>query len=326
MSKGIGRLFQLGIAKETVRGTPESAAGYWIPFSEMSIEERDQKIADEQAYGVIEDSIGMSIITKWAQGNFKAPIGDKHFPLVLLAALGNLSSALHSGETLVYDHTITVQQSARHQALSLFLDDPLGGQDYKHALGVIESLEISYEMGQFLSYTANVKARRGATASLSPANVTENRFLPKHVTFKTASNLAGLAGATPIQIKMLSLKIDASVEDDYVLGNEQPVDFLNKQFMVEGQFEATWTDESLKSIALAGTPQALRIDLVSDQVIGTAANPQLQIDLAKCTFTEITRAIKINDVVMQTIAFKAHYSISDSKMITIKAVNTVSSY
>ncbi len=326
MSKGIGRLFQLGIAKETVRGTPESVAGYWIPFSEMSIEEKDQKIADEQAYGVIEDSIGMSIVTKWAQGNFKAPIGDKHFPLVLLAALGNLSSALHAGESIVYDHTITVQQSARHQALTLFLDDPLGAQDYKHALGVIESLEIVYELGQFLSYTANLRARRGATAALSPANITENRFLPKHVTFKTAANLAGLTGATPIQIKSLSLKIDASVEDDYVLGSEEPADFLNKQFMVEGEFEATWTDESLKSVALAGTSKALRIDLVGDQVIGTAANPQLQIDLAKCTFTEITRAVKINDIVMQTIGFKAHYSVSDSKMITIKAVNTVSSY
>ncbi len=326
MSKGIGRLFQLGIAKETARGTPESSAGYWIPFSEMSIEEKDQKIADEQAYGVIEDSVGMSIVTKWAQGNFKAPIGDKHFPLVLLAALGNLSTSLHSGESVVYDHAITVQQSARHQALTLFLDDPLGGQDYKHALGVIESLEIAYEMGQFLSYTANIKARKGSTASLSPSNAAENRFLPQHVTFKTASNLAGLTGATPIQIKSLSLKIDASVEDDYVLGSEEPADFLNKQFMVEGEFEATWTDESLKSVALAGTSKALRIDLVSDQVIGTAANPQLQIDLAKCTFTEITRAIKINDIVMQTIGFKAHYSVSDSKMITIKAVNTVSSY
>src|SRR3989338_398333 len=179
MSKGIGRLFQLGIAKETVRGTPESAAGYWIPFSEMSIEEKDQKIPDEQAYGVIEDSIGMSIITKWAQGNFKAPIGDKHFPLVLLAALGNLSSSLHAGESIVYDHTITVQQSARHQALSLFLDDPLGGQDYKHALGVIESLEIVYELGQFLSYTANLRARKGATATLSPANRSEERRVGK---------------------------------------------------------------------------------------------------------------------------------------------------
>lgn len=60
MSKGIGRLIQFGIAKETVRGTPESAATYWVPFSELDINEKFSLVNDDQSRGVIEDAVGQS--------------------------------------------------------------------------------------------------------------------------------------------------------------------------------------------------------------------------------------------------------------------------
>ena len=329
MSKGIGRLFSLGIAKETTRGTAISTADFWIPFSEMAVEEKDQKAIDDQAFGVIEDSLGQSIVKQWAEGNFKAPIGDKHIGLILYSIFGGLSTGANAdGSGNVKDHTITVGQSSQHQSLTLFLDDPLGAQDYKHALGVVTSLDISYELGKFLEYNASVKAKKGATATLSPSPASENRFLPQHLTFKLASNLAGLTGASATSIRSLSLKIDQNVEDDDVLGSAAPNDFLNKQFSIEGQLEATWQNESdFKTAALAGTAKAMRVDLKNtDVTIGTSANPELRIDLAKVIFKEITRPVKINDVVRQTLSFKAHYSTGDSKMATILLTNLQASY
>jgi len=328
MTKGIGRLFQVGIAKETTRGTVESSASYWIPFSELGIEEKDNKIFEEQAYGVIEDSIGSTITKQWAEGSLKAPIGDKHFGLILLAALGSVSSGAHAGESIVYDHIFSVQQGAQHQALSLFLDDPLAGQDYKHALGVIDSLEITYEPGSYIGYSANIRAKKGATATLTPSLTTEGKFIHKHFTFKVASSLAGLGGGSAIALKSLTLTITKNLEDDDVLGSITPNDFLNKQFTIEGKLEALWQNESdFKTNTLAGTAKAIRLDLVNtDTTIGNAANPTVRIDLAKVTFTEITRPIQINEMVKQSVSFKAHYSTSDSKMITALITNLVSSY
>lgn len=329
MSKGIGRLTQLGIAKETTRGTAESAATYYIPFQELSIDEKFDTINDEQSYGVIEDSVNAQIVKQWAEGSFTAPIGDKHFPLVLLSALGSLSTADNAdSDASIKDHTITVGQSAQHQALTLFIDDPIAGQDYKHAMSVITSLEIKYELNNFIQYTANIKAKKGATATLTPSTTTENRFLPKHVVFKLASSLAGLTAASATVIKSFNLTINNNVEDDDVLGSIAPADFLNKQFTIEGSVEAIFQNESdFKTAALAGTAKALRMDLINtDVTIGNAANPEIRIDLAKVIFTEISVSRGLNDIVKQTLSFKAHYSASDSKAITCLATNAVASY
>lgn len=326
--KSISRLAQFGIAKETVRGTAGAAATYYIPWNELSVEEKDVKVNEEQAYGVIEDTVGTYIVKQWAEASLKAPLGDKHFPLILFAALGAISSAAKSGETIVYDHTITVAQSAQHQALTLFLDDPIAGQDYKHALGAISSLELNYELGKILEYVVNLRAKKGATATLTPSTTSENRFLSKHLIFKLATNLAGLDAASAMNIRSLSLKIEKNIEDDDALGNIAPVDFLNKQLSIEGSLEAIFENESdYKTIALAATPKAMRLDLLNtDVTIGTASNPRIKIDLAKVIFKEITKPYKVNDILKQTVSFKAHYSTGDSKMITTLCNNLVASY
>jgi hypothetical protein len=326
--KGIGRLFGVGIAKETSRGTAASSAGFWIPFSEGAAEEKDQKIINDQTIGVIEDSTGQSIVKQWSEITIKAPIGDAHFPLLLYSFLGSMANATHSGESAVYDHTITVAESSQHQSLTTFLHDPLGSADYKYANAVADQLEIDYVLGQFLSYSASLKAKKGAGASsFSPSYTAENRFLPAHLTFKLATNLAGLNAASATQIKSLKLTITKNLEDDDVLGSLSPNDFLNKQFAIEGEVELLWNDETFKTLALAATPQAVRLDLVNTGVtIGSASNPELKIDLASVIFTEITRPFKVNDLVSQTLKFKAHYSASDAKMVSILATNTQASY
>ncbi len=329
MSKGIGRLFQVGIAKEVVRGTAIASAAFWIPFSELSIEEKDTKIVDDQSYGVIEDSLGQTITKQWAEGKMKAPVGDRHFPLILLSVLGSLSTGANpDGSGSVKDHTITVGQTAQHQSLTYFLDDPLSSADYKHANGVALSLEIAYEMGKFLDYSLDIKALKGVSTTNTPSTVAENRFLPQHVIFKLASTYAGLTGASAQIIKSLSLKFENNTEDDYVLGNIAPVDFLNKQFTITGTVEAMWQNESdFKTFVLAGTTKAMRIDIInSDVTIGTSAHPEIKIDLAKVVFEPLTRPIKVNDMVKQTLNFKAHYSITDTKMVQIVATNLVTSY
>ncbi len=329
MSKGIGRLFQVGIARETTRGTAISSAAYWIPFSELALEEKDTKVVDDMSYGVIEDTQGQSIIKQWAEGKLKAPIGDRHFPLILYSVLGSLSTGANAdGSGNVKDHTITVGQTAQHQSLTYFLDDPLASADYKHANGVATSLEINYEMGKFLEYSLNIKAQKGVSTTNTPSTTAENRFLPQHVTFKLASSYSGLGAASAQIIKSLSLKFDNNIEDDYVLGSVAPADFLNKQFMIEGTLEAMWQNESdFKTFVLAGTSKAMRIDIVnSDVTIGTSANPEIKIDLAKVVFEAVTRPIKVNDMVKQTLNFKAHYSQTDTKMVQIVATNLITSY
>lgn len=329
MPKGISQQIQIGIAKEAVRGTAEAAASFWLPYRDATVDDKDEKAINEVGIGVIESTVDEKIVKQIADVSIKGPVGDKTFPLLLLSALGSVSSADNADtDPLVKDHTISVAQSAQHQSLTIFVDDPLGAQDYKHALGVVESLELAYEQGKFIDYTIKMKAKKGATATLTPSTTSENYYLPQHLTFKLATNLAGLAAASATVIKSAKLKIAKSIEDDDVLGSITPADFLVKKISIEGEIEAIWQNESdFKTFTLAGTQKAMRLALVNNDVtIGAAANPALQIDLAKVIFSELTRPLKVGDVVRQTLQFKAHYSTSDSKMITVLATNTQASY
>lgn len=323
--KGIGRLVQIGIAREATRGTTPASATFYVPWAELDLDEKKRFVVDEQTRGVIEDSVGQSIVSEWAEGTIKAPIGDKHFPLFLYAIFGTLGTA---GPTdSAYTHTISVAQSAIHQSLSFYLDDPLAAQDYTFGNGMVSQLEIQYERDQFITYVANIIAKKGVTATLTPAATAENRFLPQHLVFKLAATQAGLGAASAISIKSLTLRIAQNVEADDVLGSATPTDFLNKQFSIEGTVEAIFKDEAdFKTAFLAGTVKAMRLDLIQTVLIGVTAVPKITIDLHSVVFTELTRPVRLNDIVMQTLSFKAHYNTTDSKIATVSAINAQASY
>ncbi len=394
--KGIGRLVNFGIAKETTRGTAKTSADFWLAWSEVSPEEKYQNATDNQSYGVIEDSVGEVRVKDWMEGTLKCNLADKSLGLLLLSLFGTDTPATHAGESIVYDHVLTVQQGARHQSLTYFIHDVLSGQDYSHALGVVTKMDIDFSLGKFLEATFGIKGKRGvAQSAFTPSQSVENRFVPQYVTFKSAPTLAGIgagvvitgtltSGATTctsmsstaalkigmgisgtgiaagttiaaivsgtaitlsanatqsgaqsltftaptIKLKSMKVTIDSDSEDQDVIGSTAPEDFLNKNFMSEGTLEAIWQNETdFKNQALASQAQALLIDIKNtDVTLGTAANPELKLEYAKVTYEEITRPLKVGDLVYQTLKFKAHYSLSDTLMVRATLTNLQSAY
>lgn len=332
--KGIGKQIQVGIAKETTRGTAMSTAGYWIPIADWNIDERFENAVDVETYGVIEDSVGQTRVKDWSEGQFKMPLTGTSAGVLFQSLFGSDTFVVHAGETKVYDHTLVVGQSVQHSSVTFFIHDPIPTAnsvtaDYTHANGVVHKIVVDYSLGKFVDITADVKALKGSSAAVAfvPSQTQETRFVPQYMTFKLASVQSGLTGATAIKIKSAKITIDAGDEDDLVLGTTAPRDFLNKEFKIEGEIEAIWQNETdFKVAALANTSQAMRIDLQnSDNTIGVVpTNPQFRFDLYKVYFTEFNRPIKIKDIVYQTIKFKAAYSIPDSLMAKLLIVNNLS--
>lgn len=324
MGKYIGRKVGIGFGKETSRGTV-AAAAVWIPKLEFNFDDKFETVRDESSIGVIETPNDSMIVKKWAEGDFGGNLTDKAIGYILLALFGSVSSALKGGESTVYDHTFSVNESAQHQSLTIGVDDPV--QDYQFALAMVESFEIKYERGKILSYTVNFKSKKGATASLSPSYTAENAFLPQHFVLKLASNLAGLDAAQAINIKSLSLKFEKNLEFDDVLGSVDPADICNKEFKVSGSIEALFEDEAtFKTIAFGDTAKAIRIDLTHTATIGTSSNPRLKFDFAKVKFTKWEKQTPNADLTTQSADFEAMYSLSDAKMVEGLLTNTQSAY
>jgi hypothetical protein len=329
--KGIGRLFSFGVAVEDTRGTAESTAEYWLPFDELSFDEKFENAIADQSVGVVENAINEYRVKNYADGTFKVPMMDRSTGELFYSLFGGYAVGTHAGESIVYDHTFTVGESAQHQSLTFFIHDPLSGTDYSHANGVIHKMELDAELKKFVTLSLSARAQKGVSqSSFSPSILSENRFIPQYMTFKYATTAAGLSGATAIALKSIKLTVDENIEDQEVLGNVAPADFLNKEFKVEGQLECIYQNlTDFKNVALA-TPnvgQAMLIDLVnSDVTLGSAAHPELKITLNQVFFSEYSRPIKVKDLVYQTVKFRGTYKLADSAMITAVLTNLVATY
>lgn len=394
MTQGIGRLIQIGVAKETTRGTSPSSATYWVPYADGSqIEEKYQNVMQDQAYGVIEDNIGQFRVKNWAEAKITGPVSDVIFPIFMLSLLGTDTPTGPTDST--YTHPMTVAETATHQSLSLYRHDPVSGQDRVYANAVVSKMSLEYALGKYVTYTATLLAQQGVThAAYSPATTSENRFVPQYLTFKVAPSLAGVNGtltgtgtaATTIHVTALSINtnllrigmtvtgtnvpanttiaaivsatafdlsaattgavgtmtfgafvlpvmsakidFDASSDAYQPLGTVTPSDFFNKEFKVTGQLELLWKNETdMKINVLAGTASAMILDLLNaDVLLGATTHPEYTVLLNKVIFTEIGQAVKLKDMLSQTLKFTAAYSTTDSSMVTSTMVNTVATY
>ena len=325
MSKYIGADEKIGFKKEGTRGTAEASATFYLPVLSCGFEDSKEEVIDEQGYGVIEDSVGSKIATKWAEGPISFNCNDETLGLLLYNVLGTLSTAADTPDAGSNTHTITVSQTHQHQALTIFLKDT--NRDLKFALGMINTFTIDAALGAFVKVTCEFISKIGVAASTSPAYSAENLFIARDVVVKVAANLAGLGAASDIKARNVSVTINKDLLKNDVLGSGEPDDILNKRPSFEIAIELDKSDDTYSDLNLAETYKALRIEMTnSDVTIGVAANPKLTIDFARAKIQSVTTSRGLGDIVTETIIFKGFYSLTDTKAITIALINETTSY
>lgn len=100
--------------------------------------------------------------------------------------------------------------------------------------------------------------------------------------------------------------------------------FYNRQFSVSGEFvllynSVTWRDY----VTTSNTVRSFRVKLAnSDVTISSAANPTLQLDVPAYTFKDWKRSSGNNDLVEQTLAFKAQFDVTTSMTMGALLTNT----
>jgi len=324
MSKYIGRLIDLGIARETSRGVGVAPA-YWVPQTAFSFDDKVVKARVDSGIGELADSEQAHVTTKYGEGSIEGEIRDRSFGLFLYALLGTLSTSGPSDS--LYTHSFTLAESNQHQSLSLTVVDPNTTEMYE--LAMIDSLEINIELDNVVRYVAEFMGKQ-ATGAATPSitYVNENKFTKSNLLFKVASDLSGIAAASGLSVKRIRLNISKNVVMDDVLGTVEPEDFLNRQVSIEGEVELNYTDETWKNYMKNNTARAMQINLVGDATIGVSAHPELDIKLPNVDFFDWEPDYANDDIVRQTISFKANHDITGgNKMIsTCQLKNAVSSY
>ncbi len=139
----------------------------------------------------------------------------------------------------------------------------------------------------------------------------------------TGSATSYTFGPAVVALKSAKVTFSSNVESQDVLGNLSPADFLNKEFSIDGTFECIWQNESDAKTAFMG-PTAQAMSLIAtntDVTINSTGHPTFNITLAQCTFQELSKPLKIKDLVYSTIKFKASYNLSSSLMGEVIVTN-----
>lgn len=325
-TKFSGRQFNVGIAKESSRGTAVVAA-YWLYYDTLTIDDEIRVTKNETVMGVIEKGIGQDITIFESKGSIAGNITDLGFGLLLKSIMG--TDTLGAVETGVKDHVFTVLQTAQHPSLTISVFEPnsnSGTSGYAYPLSVIDELEMNFEIGKYSTYKATFMGNKGANLAADTVTyVSENLFRPQDGVFKLATNLAGLSGASAITITKATVSLKQNTEADIVIGNTAPVDRLNKEFTAEGTLELKYSDRSMiDTYLLAGLAQAASFTFINSSVlIGAASHPTLGVRLAKVVFESVARKVDVKGIVSQAVKFTAFYSAADTEMLDITLRNTV---
>src|SRR5687767_13816853 len=114
MARIPGRLLSVGAGVESTRGT-SVAPTFWIPDTEFSVMDKNEKAVDASAYGRMESGYDADLVQQWAEGSITGIIYDQLEGVFLKNLFGTVGSvAKGSPNTSVYDHTFTVLNTASH--------------------------------------------------------------------------------------------------------------------------------------------------------------------------------------------------------------------
>lgn len=320
MSRYIWRKVNVGFGKEATRWTPVAPTIY-IPKASLDFEEKSEKVIDESSIGVIEDSFDGHVAKQYAEWSFECNVYANAIWMILLNVFGSVTSSWSSGE---YTHAFSVAETNQHQSLTIWLADDT--QDKQFPLAMVNSFELNASVGDFVKANVDFRSKKWVNASLTPSYSNDFALLWKNVQVKFASTLAWLDSAQSIKATSCTLTINKNLEDVDVLWSVEPDDFCNAQFGVEWSVELLRDDETYHSIFMNWTKQAMRIEIIDSNSTLDSWNPTLTFDLASVIVTEFAKTQDNDALIRQWLTFKALYSMTDSKMITAKLINSQSAY
>lgn len=321
----IGRRQAIGIGLEATRGVGV-APTYWLNALSFSFADKPQRALSEASFGGIwgGDQAPTTLIN--AEGDFEVELGDQSFGVVLKALFGTLDTAGPVDEAMT--HTYSIQNDNEHPSLSISTKDPIGNFIYE--LAMINSLTLNVEPNALVTYTVNFLSKGSSdTGALTDTYGAEKKFVGRFLSFKIAALTSGLAAASKVNLKSLSLTIEKNAEVQATLSTIQPEDIVNKRFNITGEITLNYEDRTYLNFLKDGDVKALRISLTHSDTIGSGSTPySFTIDLSKVSFDEWEPDFSLDEVVTQTLTFTALYDagLNNNVVDSVTLVNEVISY
>lgn len=321
-----GEDINLGIARETVRGTPEVPSMFIAGRTPTGVRQIVEKTTFKETKGTGMASQGAVMVQKRSEGDLEFNVKNGSLGYILLSLLGKITTAANG---TAYDHTFEILTgNPQYPTLTLALSQ-LGQQDYEYAKCIATSLEIRTPVDDLVNATVNfVGVSEAVHADYTVAFPdTDHYFRHYDVTIKMAPDVSGLSGASPMSVKEFSISIANNGRVNQNIGSLNPGDVLGLMLEITGSMKIDYTGETYHDIYAAEAYRALEISMVrSDVTLDTGVFPSIVITLPKISFKDNKPDRPIDDIAAEGIEFEAHYDDDEASGISIVITNEIANY
>lgn len=324
MSKFIHRRVEAAIALESSRGVGVAPA---LALGKVSLTLYDKTVEARQddSLGSIADSQGKYVVEKYAQGAIEGYLGANSAAYLMALFLGAAPSTSGPSDTSAYTHSYTMANTNQHKSASILIKD--ANQTQLHKLVMINQLELTVEVEDIVKYNAEFIAKKGVTSTQSiPTYINDLKFTKRKAKIYIASSVAGLSSASRIPVKSFKLTGAKNLLRDSEVGTVEPTDILNQQISIEGEIKLNYNDQTYRNYMMDGSHKAMRVELFSEDLAGaSSAYGKLTFDLPKVDFFGWEPDGGNDDIVQNTINFKANYDLTSGLVTNVTVINSKSS-
>ena len=322
MSEIIGRQLEVGVGIEETRGTKASNSS-WIKNITANVVEKAEHVQDESSRGVFEDMDGRRVVKKHIEGDIEMNLYANTLGYLAYNIYGGVVSTLVSGT--VYSHVFNLEQSSLAPSLSIFAKDGSVQQlAFKNCH--VGTLELSATVDEYAKLTATFMGEDGEDDTTTPTYSTDYDFIGRDISVKIADTQTGLATAETYCLKEVNITWDKGLIVDYCLGSYTPGDIYTSKAGIEGSFTKNFEDETFKDLFLGNDAKYMEIKIEGETAITGSYKPTITLLLNKVMVSNWERSGGKDELVSETIEFKAFYNTTDSKASQLTIQNTVEEY
>jgi hypothetical protein len=219
-------------------------------------------------------------------------------------------------------HFFERKNDNNHPSFTLYDDDPVAWA--KAPYSMINSFEVSCEVADYVKFSAEFmwKKMQDSTGN-NPVYTDDAPFLASMAGVKFAANETWLNTATEQCMQNFRLTINKNLVDLQCFGDDDVSEFHNQQLWVEWDFEALYSDTTLRDYVINSEKKALRFYAENHNVdaLATGVYPAIYIDCMKVWMKERAKSDDNNWIVKQTMWFTAQYDNATSATIEILLLN-----
>lgn len=322
MSVYVGDKVELGIGRESTRGTGVAAA-LWVPAVGFDFQQRVNTQSIAGAQGKIIGTEEEKILQKFGQGTISMDLRANAVGYFLTQLFGDVDTTDTTGGD--YSHVFNLTHSNTHPTLSLFIKD--ANKSERFVRSALESLAWNYSADAVSTIEVGFMSEPPEDSAATSDYTTQDYvFPPGTASFKVASAQSGLTAASATVLNNWTLNFTKGADPDFGTGSKTPNDIYNTALEVTGSFERVFDGDVEHDFVFDDTNRALRFDVHDTDTTVGDDNPQLTLDLYNVNFLSFNRNVSLGDIVRETVEFKAHVEVSSGNVMKATLVNTHSSY